>query len=95
MLFEDPAITEVTWQYITPDCCVQSKGWFPAREGCAAFHVVYMLFVTNYVCKWIMTMEIEFVCLTSDSLTTLLSIDLSIFSCTTIVHHLYKFVCAL
>ena len=46
--------------------------WFvvPAREGCAAFRVVYMLFVTNYVWKWIMTMEFEFVCLTSDSLTT-------------------------
>ena len=44
--------------------------WFvvPAREGCAAFHVVYMLFVTDYV--WIMTMEIGFVCLTFDSLTT-------------------------
>ena len=45
----------------------------PAREGCAAFHVVYMLFVTNYVWKWIMTMEIDFVCLTSDSLTTFAS----------------------
>ena len=46
--------------------------WFvvPAREGCAAFHVVYMLFVTDYVWTWIMTMEIGFVCLTSDSLTT-------------------------
>ena len=46
--------------------------WFviPARQGCAAFHVVCMLFVTDYVWTWIMTMEIGFVCLTSDSLTT-------------------------
>ena len=35
----------------------------------AAFHVFYMLFVTNYVWKWIMNMDIGFVCLTSDSLT--------------------------
>ena len=45
-----------------------------AREGFAAFRVVYqciyMLFVTNGVWKWIMKMEIDFVCLTSDSLTT-------------------------
>ena len=43
----------------------------PAREGCAAFHIVYMLVVTNYVWKLIREMEIDFFCLTSDSLTTL------------------------
>ena len=50
--------------------------WFvvPAREGCVAFRVVCMLFVTNYVWKFIMDMEIDFVCLTSDSLATIPSI---------------------
>ena len=33
----------------------------PAREGCAAFHAVCMLFVTNHVWKWIMNMDIDFV----------------------------------
>ena len=49
--------------------------WFvvSAREGCATFHAVYMLFVTNFVWKWIVTMEIGFVCLTSDSLTSFAS----------------------
>ena len=42
----------------------------PAREGCAAFNMIYMLFVTNCVWKWIMHMDINFVCLTSDSLST-------------------------
>ena len=49
---------------------VYARFFVPAWEGYAAFHVVYMLFVTNSVWKWIMTMEIDFVCLTSDSFTT-------------------------
>ena len=38
--------------------------------GMCWFSCGYMLFVTDYVWTWIMTMEIDFVCLTSDSLTT-------------------------
>ena len=44
-----------------------------SREGCATFHVVYMMYVvivTYFVRTWIVTIENDFVCLTSDLMTT-------------------------
>ena len=49
----------------------------PAGEGCANYFDVCRLsdvvIVTIFVSKWIMAMEIDFICLTSDLLTSIIS----------------------